>query len=102
MELIVISNPQPVADESIIINKLFQEGLRCFHVRKPESDYPTVKQLLNEIAPRFYDRIALHQFHEMASDFGIKRLHYTTQAYNISHRAKWQSQLDIGFILTTS
>ncbi|GAC1314668.1 MAG: thiamine phosphate synthase [Mucilaginibacter sp.] len=102
MELIVISNPEAVADESIIINNLFQAGLKYFHIRKPESDYQTIKKLLSGIAPRFYERISLHQFHETASDFGIKRLHYTEQARETSTIEKRQSHLDNGFTLSTS
>lgn len=102
MELIVISNPVDIADENSLINNLFMAGLKCFHLRKPESDFRNIRELLNGIAPRFYDRIVLHQFHEMASDFGIKRLHYTELAREASTTAEWQSQLDDGFILTTS
>jgi thiamine-phosphate pyrophosphorylase len=102
MELIVISNPFAVVDENIIINNLFQAGLKYFHIRKPESDIQTVKELLNGIAPCFYERIALHQFHEMASDFGINRLHYTERARDASGIKKWQDQLTEGFTLSTS
>jgi thiamine-phosphate pyrophosphorylase len=102
MELIVISNPFAVDDENIIINNLFQAGLKYFHIRKPESGIQTVKELLNGIAPCFYERIALHQFHEMASDFGINRLHYTESARIRSNPQQWQLQVEKGFILSTS
>src|SRR6478735_4898323 len=98
MELIVISNPVAVAGESIIIDTLLQAGLKYFHIRKPKSNFQAVKQLLDGIAPRFYDRIVLHQFHEMASDFGIKRLHYTEQVREALTTAKLQRQLDDGFV----
>jgi len=102
MELIVISNPTAVVDESTLINKLFMAGLKHFHLRKPECDMQTVKRLLNGIAPRFYERIALHQFHEIATDYGIKRLHYTERAREASGTIQWQSKLDNGFTLSTS
>jgi thiamine-phosphate pyrophosphorylase len=102
MELIVISSPTAVADESTLINKLFMAGLKYFHLRKPESDMQTVKRLLNGIAPRFYERIALHQFHEIAIDYGIRRLHYTERAREASSTIQWQSKLDNGFTLSTS
>jgi thiamine-phosphate pyrophosphorylase len=102
MELIVISNPTAVVDESTLINKLFMAGLKHFHLRKPECDMLTVKRLLNGIAPRFYERIALHQFHEIATDYGIKRLHYTERAREASGTIQWQSKRDNGFTLSTS
>ncbi|WP_183574375.1 thiamine phosphate synthase [Mucilaginibacter sp. X5P1] len=102
MELIVISNPRPVADESIIVNNLFQSGLKYFHIRKPKSDIQTVRELINGIAPRYYDRISLHQFHEIAQEYGIKRLHYTESARVGSNQQQLQSKVDDGFILSTS
>ena len=102
MELMVISNPVEVADESIIINNLFQAGLKYFHIRKPESDIQTIRKLLNGIAPCFYERIALHQFHEMAVDFGINRLHYKEPERIRSNPQQWQLYVEKGFILSTS
>jgi thiamine-phosphate pyrophosphorylase len=102
MELIVISSPTAVADESIIINNLFQAGLKYFHLRKPESDEHTVRELINGIAPRFYDRIALHQFHDIAPDYGIKRLHYTEFARERSSDENRALQKAKGCILSTS
>lgn len=102
MELIVISNPVAVADECIIVNQLFHTGLKYFHIRKPGSDIQTLRELLNGIAPCFYDRIALHQFHEMATEFGIKRLHYTEAARKQSNIQRWHLQIDNGFTLSTS
>jgi thiamine-phosphate pyrophosphorylase len=102
MELIVISSPVAVVNESIIINQLFQSGLKYFHIRKPGSDIQTVRELLNGITPRFYDRIALHQFHEIATDFGINRLHYTEAARKQSNLERWQLQINNGFTLSTS
>lgn len=102
MKLIVISTPACIVDEPLIINNLFIAGLKYLHLRKPESDSKSVKDLLNGIEPRFYDRISLHQFHEMAVDYGIKRLHYTEKARVASGPTQWQSKLNDGFILSTS
>ncbi len=102
MKLIVISNPAPLIDESMLINNLFNAGLQCFHLRKPESDGHSVSALLDRIESRFYDRISLHQFHEMASDYGIKRLHYTEKVRESSGTARWQNLVNDGFTLSTS
>ena len=102
MELIVISNPVAVADESMIINHLFQSGLKYLHIRKPGSDIKAVRDLVNGITPLFYDRISLHQFHEIAPDYGITRLHYTEQARTETSGQKIQLQIDQGYKLSTS
>ena len=102
MELIVISNPTTVTDEHNIINNLFQAGLKYFHIRKPESDIQTIRKLIEDIAPQFYDRISLHQFHEIAPDYGIKRLHYTEDARERSSNEKRALQKASGYTLSTS
>jgi thiamine-phosphate pyrophosphorylase len=102
MELIVISSPTAVADENIIINNLFQAGLKYFHLRKPESDEHTVRELIDRIAPHFYDRISLHQFQEIAPDYGIKRLHYTEHARQRSSTENLATQKANGYTLSTS
>ncbi|MFA6082850.1 thiamine phosphate synthase [Mucilaginibacter sp.] len=102
MDLIVISSPTVVDDESTIINNLFQAGLKYFHVRKRDNDINMVRQLLNRIAPQFHARISLHQFHQIANEYGIQRLHYTGQARMLSNAQKWQVQAKEGFTLSTS
>ena len=75
--LVVISYPTGVADEATIMNNLFDAGLEILHVRKPYVSMDEIKLLLQKIKPQYYHRISLHQCHELADDFGIKRLHYT-------------------------
>ena len=75
--LIVISSPTPVTKEASLINKLFDEGLSVFHLRKPESSSQELVLLLQEIDPIHYSKIALHSHHYLAKSFGINRLHYT-------------------------
>ena len=75
--LVVISNPKAVADEVIIINALFDEGLEVLHLRKPDYGKDEIRSLMEKIKPQYYKQIALHQHHELADDFGINRLHYT-------------------------
>jgi thiamine-phosphate pyrophosphorylase len=102
MRLIVISNPFEVPNEGKLINQLFRAGLNYFHIRKPESNLQTLKDLLNKIEPCFYNRIALHQFHEIAAEFNIKRLHYPETVRKASSLQTIQNQLADGFILSTS
>lgn len=98
----MISNPTEVNNESTIINELFMAGLKCFHLRKPASSFETITKLLNQLKPEFYERIAIHQFHEMANDFGIKRLHYTEMARGASTMAQCEQKGKNGLILSTS
>lgn len=75
--LVVISNPTTIEGEATIINKLFDEGLEILHLRKPCVPIDEIKQLLQKIKLQYHHKISLHQHHEMARDFNIKRLHFS-------------------------
>lgn len=76
MELIVISKPNFFKGEAQLINALFRQGMQRFHLRKEDADRRAYEKLMSQIEPTYLDRIALHQFHELAADFGIQRLHF--------------------------
>jgi thiamine-phosphate pyrophosphorylase len=76
MNVIVIANPAMIDNESNTINQLFESGLDIFHLRKNSCTRAYSKQLISEIDEVYHDRIALHHYHELTDDFGIKRLHY--------------------------
>lgn len=76
MELIVISKPSFFKGEAQLINELFELGMQRFHLRKESADRRAYELLLREINPRYLERIALHQFHELAVDFDIHRFHF--------------------------
>jgi len=75
--LVIISSPKAVSDEARIINTLFEEGLKILHLRKPGIEIDELITLLEKIDSQYLHRIALHQHHAIADDFGIKRLHFT-------------------------
>lgn len=76
MELIVISKPGFFEGEAKLINQLFEAGMARFHLRKEGAEKYEYEQLLGNINPEYLERVALHQFHELAGDFGIRRLHF--------------------------
>ena len=74
--LIVISAPKPVANEASLINQLFDTGLKHFHLRKEEMDRTDYSEIISNIDPYYYDRLVLHQFHELATVYPVRRFHY--------------------------
>lgn len=76
-ELIVITHPEILPGEAGTINQLFAHGLARLHVRKPGVTEEALRALLEQIGPAFRKRIALHQHHELADEFGITGLHFT-------------------------
>ena len=93
--MIVISNPIPVKSEMQIIHSLFEEGLLLFHIRKPDFSEEEMKLFLSEIGLEFRSRLILHSQHQLASTFGINRIHFTekerTNPFRISNPERVKS-----------
>jgi thiamine-phosphate pyrophosphorylase len=85
MDPIIISSPADCKDEFSIVNQLFEAGLQIFHLRKPGYSMLDCKRFLRAINPVYHDRIALHQHHELADEFMIRRLHYPEALRNEQH-----------------
>ena len=102
MKLLAISSPEFIPEEAAVINGLFREGLECMHIRKPESKTEDFVSLLSKIEPVFLDRIAIHQHHELASKFGISRLHFTENNSRMISDEQLEKLCNEGFILSTS
>ncbi len=100
--VVVISYPTNVAGEATIMNNLFDEGLEILHIRKPVVAIDEIRLLIQKIKPQYHHRISLHQYHELAGDFGIKRLHYTeTNRKEMSAEVLIRLKAE-NFILSTS
>lgn len=74
--VVVISSPLPIEQESRLINELFDNGLEYFHLRKPDYVEQEIIDLLNEINSAYHQKISLHQYHHLAAEYDIKRLHF--------------------------
>ena len=55
MKIIVISNSDDLVDEHHIIEQLFEEGLDCFHLRKP---YKNIEELEQFMTLRAYQQLS--------------------------------------------
>ncbi|MBE9464602.1 thiamine phosphate synthase [Dyadobacter subterraneus] len=102
MKLLAISNPEFIPDEAEIINSLFREGLVCLHIRKPESNPADFRNLLSKVHADFLDRISIHQHHDLAGEFGIKRLHFTEKERKSVSTEILENLKSGGFLLSTS
>ena len=99
---IVLSAPGPVAQEATLIHALFAAGMALFHIRKPGYSEKEVQQLLTQIDPEYYDRIALHQHHQVAKPAGIKRLHFPERIRLQQQEQTLQDLIANGYTLSTS
>jgi thiamine-phosphate pyrophosphorylase len=96
-KLIVITDPAMIPQEAATINQLFDAGLDVLHVRKPGIAAAAVTNLLASVAGEYHERIALHQHHELAGQFGMNRLHFMETARSNGVPVKQQ-----GYCFSTS
>jgi thiamine-phosphate pyrophosphorylase len=102
MKLIIISHPTALPDEAQLINKLMDEGLEIFHVRKPGLNMKDTIDLLLQIKPEHRSKLAMHDHHAIAEKVGTKRIHFSEEkrGYTPDHELKhWRAKQ---YILSTS
>ncbi|MCF2487904.1 thiamine phosphate synthase [Dyadobacter sp. CY347] len=102
MELIIISHPEFIPNESERINALFRNGLQRLHLRKPGCNVADLNGLLEEIDADFYCKIALHSHHELAAQYGITRLHFPEKLRKDTPELMFEKLKNGGFKLSTS
>lgn len=75
MKLIVISSPKNFQSEHQLIEELFVEGLKYFHLRKPTFTKKKIENFIKQIPERYYNRIVLHSHHALAEKYNLKGMH---------------------------
>jgi len=102
MELIVVTSPDYFEGEGRLINEFFAEGLGLLHLRKPGNDALKFRQLMMEIDPEYYPAISIHQHHELADEFSLRRLHFTAQHRKLMVSGDLNDLSEQGFYLSSS
>ena len=76
-KLILITSPEPVSNEFEIINSLFDEGLECLHLRKPDFDLPELEHWIQHINKHNYSKIVIHSHFDLTEKIQLKGIHLT-------------------------
>lgn len=116
MKVIVISHPESLRHEPELITRLFDEGLECFHLRKPEISKFSLIRLLKKIPEQYHNRIVIHDNYELINNFHLKGIHFNKKtislldeyknaecsksysAHSVSELRKYDSDFDYMFI----
>jgi thiamine-phosphate pyrophosphorylase len=80
--IVVISPEQNLPNETLWVNRLFEEGLERFHVRKSSIDDSSVIDYLKQIDSAYYSKLVLHDKPHVAADFGLTQFHYSQKQRN--------------------
>ena len=73
--IIVITAPNDLPGEVEIVNRLFDNGLRVLHLRKPGATRECYERFVRGIAPRYRERVVVHDYPELAGAYGLKGVH---------------------------
>ncbi len=74
--IIIITPEKIVANETEVINELFQEGLDLLHIRKPVMNLEEMKDFIQKINSEFHHRLVLHSHYDLAESYNISRHHF--------------------------
>lgn len=75
--MIIFSNPQFLANEIACIHRLFNEGLKVLHLRKPAAGLQEMSDFISRIDSRFHSRIMIHSHYELLDSFELRGIHFT-------------------------
>jgi len=75
MQLIVISSSSKFEAEIPDVVKMFEEGLKIFHLRKPMFTQKQMKEYLEQIPSRYHKYIVLHSNYSLALKYPVKGIH---------------------------
>jgi len=100
--MIVITNPIPIANEISTIHSLFENGLELLHVRKPNFSEEDMITFITEIKSDLRKQLVLHNHHQLASLFGINRIHFSESDRKKKDKLTLETYKTKGFHLSAS
>ena len=74
---IVITSDQHVENEARRIRELLDGKFDVLHLRKPQWTIDECRRLLDEIDKKLYDRIVIHDFYELYTEYNLRGIHLT-------------------------
>ncbi len=95
--VIVIAPEKDIKDEINILNQLFEAGLECYHLRKPEKTHEMHREYLKQIDSKYHNKIVVHFSHELVNEFNLKGIHFQEQKRieNIDNPGKYFKNLEM-------
>jgi thiamine-phosphate pyrophosphorylase len=75
LQLAVISSAVSLDDEVQEVIKMFEAGLECFHIRKPNMSKKEMAIFIKQFPKRYRKRLVLHGYHALADQFQLGGIH---------------------------
>jgi len=88
-KLIVISSTDGFEHEIAHVQRMFEEGLELFHLRKPKFSTKKMRSYLEKIGSDYHSRIVIHSHHELCASFQLHGIHFTKKHLQRNFAARW-------------
>ena len=83
MKWIVITTPEFITNEARYIEQLFEAGIDLLHLRKPDSCIEDCDRLIQEINPKWYPKIVIHDHFELCEKYQLHGIHLNRRNHEI-------------------
>ncbi len=83
MKLFIISSPDNIEKETEAIHQLFENGLECLHLRKPNFTKSDYAAFLCKISRDFHAFIVIHDFFDLCNEFNLKGIHHNSRNQSV-------------------
>lgn len=75
MKLVIMTKPTFFVEEDKILTTLFEEGMDCMHLHKPNSSPMYSERLLSLLSDNYYRKIAVHDHYYLKTEYGLGMIH---------------------------
>ena len=75
MKLIIMAKPTFFVEEDKIITTLFEEGLECLHLYKPDSEPIYSERLLTLLSDNYYNKVIVHGHFYLKEEYRLRGIH---------------------------
>lgn len=80
--IVLISPENSLPNELQILHQLFEEGLQCFHLRKPKRSKGDYEKYLSQLDENFQNRVVVHEHYELLEKYDLKGIHFPERTRN--------------------
>lgn len=91
--LIVISPPECVEREHVLLLELFARGLTTAHIRKPGLPVEDLERYIQRIPAAHHKHLVLHSHYQLALRYNLKGIHLTERSRQEPATATWLRQM---------
>lgn len=74
--IVLISPENDIPNELQILHRLFENGLQCFHLRKPKRSMGDYEKYLSQLEKNFQNRVVVHEHYELLEKYDLRGIHF--------------------------